>query len=368
MELHAPLCPSEQSNVALVQATPEIQAFKSKLDALLLEYERIFEQNRVLQRAADEQDCTTCGATPEHLQVSEIIDFEGGSQLLLKVQVDASHGTMPEDDIDTLDMGEVQPESSPGEMNLKGVGKVHRAEKDVKFLTQACPDVAQDDVPDPIPDDETNDIVIEESDVYAEAYKTCETVLRMSPTPTSRYGRSRASMHRFFQDDEAVKEMVRSHLVKEPYDVRQYYKTNGFVAKIARSMVFENSSLFVIAVYSIWTAIDTDHNTASYLVNAHPVWIVAEQFFCTYFFFEIVIRFAAFADKRRCLRDAWFVFDLILVIFMVFEVWVLTLLMLSTSQGQSIFYNLSLLRIARVMRLFRILRMARLASPLGSCK
>lgn len=77
---------------------------------------------------------------------------------------------------------------------------------------------------------------------------------------------------------------------------------------------------------------------------------------------ELVIRFGAFKQKLNCLRDAWFVFDLLLVLFMILETWVMTLILWITGeQGTSgLLGNASILRLARLMRLSRLFRMVRL--------
>lgn len=83
--------------------------------------------------------------------------------------------------------------------------------------------------------------------------------------------------------------------------------------------------MVVIVVYALYMSIDMDLNTADIITETHPVFIVCEQLFCFYFFFELVIRFAAFEKKCNCLKDAWFVFDLALVVMMVAETWVTSL-------------------------------------------
>ncbi|CAK0826162.1 unnamed protein product [Prorocentrum cordatum] len=60
-------------------------------------------------------------------------------------------------------------------------------------------------------------------------------------------------------------------------------------------------------------AIDTDSNSATTLLDAAPMFQIADHAFCWYFFFEWYVRFSSFAGKRNCLRDAWFVFDSCLV-------------------------------------------------------
>jgi hypothetical protein len=94
------------------------------------------------------------------------------------------------------------------------------------------------------------------------------------------------------------------------------------------------------------------------------VFQVAENLFCTYFSFEISVRFFSFRNKIRCLGDAWFVFDFVLVVTMVLETWVMTFLVLMffNDPGQKGLSgkNASLLKIVRLLRLFRMARTIRL--------
>lgn len=83
--------------------------------------------------------------------------------------------------------------------------------------------------------------------------------------------------------------------------------------------------MIVIVIYAIYMSIDMDLNDKDLITEMHPAFIIFEQIFCTFFVFELLIRFGAFEKKCNCLRDAWFVFDLTLVIMMVAETWVSSL-------------------------------------------
>ena len=77
------------------------------------------------------------------------------------------------------------------------------------------------------------------------------------------------------------------------------------------------------------------------------VFQVVEHSFCTYFFLEILIRFGAFAQKRRALVDPWFMFDAVLVLNMVVETWFVPIIILAAGSGGSDFVNISFLRMMR---------------------
>lgn len=107
-------------------------------------------------------------------------------------------------------------------------------------------------------------------------------------------------------------------------------------------------------------SIDADLNKATLLPNADPLFQVAENLFCFGFTFELGIRFFALKRKKKCLKDAWFIFDAMLVILMIVEVWGVYLVMLLNGESVSVFQNATILRILRVLRLLRTARMAKI--------
>eukprot|EP00418_Pyrodinium_bahamense_P092193 CAMPEP_0179041654 /NCGR_PEP_ID=MMETSP0796-20121207/16267_1 /TAXON_ID=73915 /ORGANISM="Pyrodinium bahamense, Strain pbaha01" /LENGTH=660 /DNA_ID=CAMNT_0020738023 /DNA_START=47 /DNA_END=2030 /DNA_ORIENTATION=+ len=127
-----------------------------------------------------------------------------------------------------------------------------------------------------------------------------------------------------FADAESMKARLRASATRPKYDVAIFYKNHGFAQMVARSQKFEYTTLSVIAFNALWISIDTDNNGAAILLDAHPVFQIAEHFFCAYFTFEWTIRFVAFQRKRNGLRDPWFVFDSFMVFMMVSETWVMT--------------------------------------------
>ncbi|CAJ1362352.1 unnamed protein product [Effrenium voratum] len=165
-----------------------------------------------------------------------------------------------------------------------------------------------------------------------------------------------------FVDADALKRQLKQNLSKETYDVSMFYWETGRCQRMARSSCFENVTLFMIAINSIWIWIDTDLNSASTLLDADAVFIIVENSFCVYFVFELAVRFGAFKVKRNCFRDAWFMFDSVLVALMVFETWILTIAVAAMGSGA-----MSSPSFLRVLRLFRLTRMARMARLLRAC-
>lgn len=165
-----------------------------------------------------------------------------------------------------------------------------------------------------------------------------------------------------FVDAEAMKARMRANLGKAEYNVADLYHTTGIFQLIARSQYFESIALIVISVNAIWIAVDADHNNAAVLIEADPVFQVVENLFCVFFVSELSIRFAAFMVKRDAFKDAWFVFDSVLVATMVLETWVMMIVFscISSSGSTGFMGNASILRIFRLLRLTRMARLARL--------
>lgn len=175
--------------------------------------------------------------------------------------------------------------------------------------------------------------------------------------------KSRPPRVKALNDSEELKsQLYRTiHEGKMVYNVESFYKEHGVPQRIARSTLFQNMTLFMILSYALWLSYDTDVNDAATLLEAEVQFQVMEHLFCTYFLIELVIRFLAFQRKRKAFSDGWFVFDLFLVTMGVAEAWIMSIVLLLTrSQGSSVFANSSSLRLLRLLRLSRIARTARL--------
>eukprot|EP00931_Biecheleriopsis_adriatica_P087535 TRINITY_DN6199_c0_g6_i1.p1 TRINITY_DN6199_c0_g6~~TRINITY_DN6199_c0_g6_i1.p1 ORF type:complete len:669 (+),score=119.06 TRINITY_DN6199_c0_g6_i1:3-2009(+) len=152
------------------------------------------------------------------------------------------------------------------------------------------------------------------------------------------------------------------NLDQELYDVKNFYKTSGWAQAIARSAIFEQITMAVIAVNAVYIGVDVDNNQAATALEAEPGFVVMDNAFCMFFTFELIVRFVAFAKKMNCLKDFWFVFDSLLVGLMVAETWVMTavLLLMAESGGQeSPSLPTGPLRLLRLLRLSRLVRLLR---------
>jgi len=135
------------------------------------------------------------------------------------------------------------------------------------------------------------------------------------------------------------------------------FKEFTFFGKIARNTQFEYITLAVICLNALYLGYDCDY-TARWgkpedLYDS-TLWgfILMDHFFCLFFTVELLIRFFAYKSKLYTCRDAAFLFDFVLVFFMVVETWVLAFV------GQIEF--LKQLSILRLLRLCRLLRMGKI--------
>ena len=141
------------------------------------------------------------------------------------------------------------------------------------------------------------------------------------------------------------------------------YTSGSTCAQIALHPHFQTMDMVMILVYAIWMGIDADWNSALLITDAHAIFQLADHFFCIYFVTELILRFFAYQGCRDRLRDAWFVFDAILVPLTIFDTWVMTILALATpvDQREATFVRRTeILRSFRILRLTRICRMAKL--------
>lgn len=172
-----------------------------------------------------------------------------------------------------------------------------------------------------------------------------------------------------FKDPQSIKDQVKDALrKKEPYSVFMYYKEDGIFPQIAKSSIFENTTLAVIAINAVYIAIDTDWNkeepltptNTMDLTNSGVFFQFMEHSFCVYFTFEWICRFMSFQRKKDGLKDGWFIFDSLLVFMMVMETWVLLIVMAAAgSDGGPPIGGTSILRLFRLLRLSRLMRMLR---------
>jgi len=148
--------------------------------------------------------------------------------------------------------------------------------------------------------------------------------------------------------------MDRNKLDKEDYNVMNYYHTEGISQCIARSDIFANITLAVIAMNTVYIGIDADNNKEENIADAETGFQICENLFCVFFTFEWMVRFGAFKRKAQSMKDNWFKFDSGLVALMVAETWFMPIAF-AGSGGTGIPTGL-----VKMLRLLRLARMARL--------
>jgi len=152
----------------------------------------------------------------------------------------------------------------------------------------------------------------------------------------------------------------KAHFQRDVYDVRDFYWTTGCAQAVARSEVFANIALLVIACNAVYIGIVADRESAEGPQQAQWPFILCDQVFCLLFVLEWAVRFLAFRRKRYCLRDNWFKFDSALVMLMVAETWLTPILFFLINERGSGLPTGPL----RLMRLLRLTRLARLMRSL----
>jgi hypothetical protein len=144
------------------------------------------------------------------------------------------------------------------------------------------------------------------------------------------------------------------HLDEDEYSVTDFYFTEGYCQMIATNEHFQNATLALIVINAMYLGVDADHNNADNLYQAHPAFIVCENFFCIFFLFEWSVRFGSFKFKPNCLKDMWFKFDSGLMLLMILETWVLPVVLSGMKALPT--GPLRLLRLLRLARMGRIIR------------
>ena len=110
----------------------------------------------------------------------------------------------------------------------------------------------------------------------------------------------------------------------------------------------------------MWIGIDVelneDRGKEDPTSDEPSIFIIVENVFCIIFVVELWIRFAWYKKTKSFFTEPevrnWNIFDLVLVIMMIIENWIIPILLASYSD----FYppNMTLLRMARLMRVTRL--------------
>merc|ERR1719161_2415611 len=89
-----------------------------------------------------------------------------------------------------------------------------------------------------------------------------------------------------------------------------------------------------------------------------------EYAFCTFFVFEILVRFLSFKERSRAFCEPWFVFDFVLVLMLVLDT-VMQIIGALTDAPSAPVGDAAVLRLFRLLRLTRMTRIMRMVPELG---
>lgn len=162
-------------------------------------------------------------------------------------------------------------------------------------------------------------------------------------------------------DPERVKQEMLERMNHKHYDPETYYHTEGIAQKIAKSHAFDYITMLMIFLNTFYIGYDTQNNPEMNLVMAEWRFQVLANIFCSYFLFEITVRLFAFQEKANAFKDPWFVFDSSLVLMMIFETWLMPLLVLLFGDDMNLARRQSALSALRLVKFVRVARFTRLA-------
>jgi len=189
---------------------------------------------------------------------------------------------------------------------------------------------------------------------------TLERERRMQACADSLTARKKqASRYSMFSDPDELREQIRDNLTEEVSDAsQQLYKDVGLCQAMVKSSRFEAASMVLVVLSSVWMAVEIDHNHSKTFHEADMIFQVVAHVLCVLFSMELLVRIRAFRQLTDAMHDRWIVFDAVLVMLLVFEVWILGTIAAiadATMAGS----GMKFIIVFRVLKLVRILRIAR---------
>lgn len=166
-------------------------------------------------------------------------------------------------------------------------------------------------------------------------------------------------------DARSLHEQVQDAVMDLEYNVEDLYSSRGPWQAIARSNVFKNVTLLVVAFSVVWLGVETDITKAK--GAGYASLDIVDNLLCAYFVVELLTRFLAFRRCRDAFKDSWFLFDLAILIVMVSETWaaVVVIAIIKRSNGADITSSTSGLTVFRALRLLRLVSFARVVHLLN---
>lgn len=172
-----------------------------------------------------------------------------------------------------------------------------------------------------------------------------------------------------FPDKTEMKQAMEDALLATRARKVDLYHNTGLAQSIVTSSWLEGVTNVVIMCNAVWIGFDVDLNPEPLLVNAHFMFQIMENIFCVYYLAEWLLRLCALKDKKHIVMDPGLMFDTILVVLTIIEVWVITFVMVvASSSGTPVWLGdsqvLRMLRLVRLQRAARIVRLLRVVPEL----
>eukprot|EP00928_Gymnodinium_smaydae_P027304 TRINITY_DN21154_c0_g1_i1.p1 TRINITY_DN21154_c0_g1~~TRINITY_DN21154_c0_g1_i1.p1 ORF type:complete len:559 (-),score=58.93 TRINITY_DN21154_c0_g1_i1:173-1819(-) len=189
--------------------------------------------------------------------------------------------------------------------------------------------------------------------------------VRKRRNSTSSGGSQSSVGSRVFTDAETIKELLEERLSDsgaskcEPISP---YKSKGMCQWLVRHAWFEGLCIALVLFSSFWIAVELDMNPEPTGLLHKSGWVfqVVGHGLCVFFICELLLRFLAHRDKKRALTNVSFLFDAFLVLLIVFENWIVPLIVIisgsNVNTGMKLLVVLRMLRVSRIMRLRSVLR------------
>eukprot|EP00930_Biecheleria_cincta_P004185 TRINITY_DN105082_c0_g1_i1.p1 TRINITY_DN105082_c0_g1~~TRINITY_DN105082_c0_g1_i1.p1 ORF type:complete len:586 (+),score=68.83 TRINITY_DN105082_c0_g1_i1:49-1758(+) len=130
-------------------------------------------------------------------------------------------------------------------------------------------------------------------------------------------------------------------------------------AHIAKNNAFRFTSRALVCVSCIAIGIEADLEAGddSPAFSQHMSLHILNHILAFYFCMEAVIRFAAYQDRRECLEDVHFMFDMAVALLMTVECWMMTAVLIAGSTASPDWLQaLQAVRLVRLVRVMRVLK------------
>ena len=133
------------------------------------------------------------------------------------------------------------------------------------------------------------------------------------------------------------------------------YRDNSIFNRLASSIRFQAFIFIMILLNILWIGIESSLNKSKTIATANPAFVIPEFYFFVIFNFEVGVTYFAYRRTCEALTDKRFMFDLLLILLMNFELVVVPF----SGLDQLPTGDLMILRVFRILRLLRAGRIVR---------